>query len=269
MHVLVVIDLTGAQKLPANTNTAILWGAMRDKRRAELDHKRRAELYHKRRAELDQKRATSLVALKAGVPTTDVAERQIDVAERQTDVAERQIDVAERQIDVAERQIDEAERQIDEAERQIDVAGVFICGNHSSTQYPHCSTLHLLLIAVATTHRRSTRRAQCDGAQRPSPERPRARMARGRVHYHGPQRSKGAARRSSKRASSHRPCRRPWRSRTTCATGSRASTAGGSRWLSLDQGHRNGRAVSMAIFQSDGAQGVDSSTSYAIVPRCR
>ena len=31
----------------------------------------------------------------------------------------------------------------------------------------------------------------------------------------------------------------------------------------------NGRAVSMAIFQSDGAQGVDSSTSYAIVPRCR
>ena len=25
----------------------------------------------------------------------------------------------------------------------------------------------------------------------------------------------------------------------------------------------------MAIFQSDGAQGVDSSTSYAIVPRCR
>ena len=212
-----------------------------DKRRAELDHKRRAELYHKRRAELDQKRATSLVALKAGVPTTDVAERQIDVAERQIDVAER----------------------------QIDVAGVFICGNHSSTQYPHCSTLHLLLIAVATTHRRSTRRAQCDGAQRPSPERPRARMVRGRVHYHGPQRSKGAARRSSKRASSHRPCRRPWRSRTTCATGSRASTAGGSRWLSLDQGHRNGRAVSMAIFQSDGAQGVDSSTSYAIVPRCR
>ena len=96
-----------------------------DKRRAELDHKRRAELYHKRRAELDQKRATSLVALKAGVPTTDVAERQIDVAERQTDVAERQIDVAERQIDVAE--------------RQIDVAGVFICGNHSSTQYPTCA----------------------------------------------------------------------------------------------------------------------------------
>ena len=89
-----------------------------DKRRAELDHKRRAELYHKRRAELDQKRATSLVALKAGVPTTDVAERQIDVAERQTDVAERQIDVAE---------------------RQIDVAGVFICGNHSSTQYPTCA----------------------------------------------------------------------------------------------------------------------------------
>ena len=82
-----------------------------DKRRAELDHKRRAELYHKRRAELDQKRATSLVALKAGVPTTDVAERQIDVAER----------------------------QIDEAERQIDVAGVFICGNHSSTQYPTCA----------------------------------------------------------------------------------------------------------------------------------
>ena len=68
-----------------------------DKRRAELDHKRRAELYHKRRAELDQKRATSLVALKAGVPTTDVAERQIDVA------------------------------------------GVFICGNHSSTQYPTCA----------------------------------------------------------------------------------------------------------------------------------
>ena len=31
----------------------------------------------------------------------------------------------------------------------------------------------------------------------------------------------------------------------------------------------NGRAVSMAIFQSDGAQGVDSSTSYAIVPRSR
>ena len=82
-----------------------------DKRRAELDHKRRAELYHKRRAELDQKRATSLVALKAGVPTTDVAERQIDVAERQIDVAER----------------------------QIDVAGVFICGNHSSTQYPTCA----------------------------------------------------------------------------------------------------------------------------------
>ena len=75
-----------------------------DKRRAELDHKRRAELYHKRRAKLDQKRATSLVALKAGVPTTDVAERQIDVAER-----------------------------------QIDVAGVFICGNHSSTQYPTCA----------------------------------------------------------------------------------------------------------------------------------
>ena len=82
-----------------------------DKRRAELDHKRRAELYHKRRAKLDQKRATSLVALKAGVPTTDVAERQIDVAERQIDVAER----------------------------QIDVAGVFICGNHSSTQYPTCA----------------------------------------------------------------------------------------------------------------------------------
>ena len=82
-----------------------------DKRRAELDHKRRAELYHKRRAELDQKRATSLVALKAGVPTTDVAQRQIDVAERQIDVAER----------------------------QIDVAGVFICGNHSSTQYPTCA----------------------------------------------------------------------------------------------------------------------------------
>ena len=51
----------------------------------------------------------------------------------------------------------------------------------------------------------------------------------------------------------------------------------------LDQGHQwpggldgylwikgtNGRAVSMAIFHSDGAQGVDSSTSYAIVPRCR
>ena len=103
MHVLVVIDLTGAQKLPANTNTAILRGAMRDKRRAELDQKRRAEL--------DHNRATSLVALKAGVPTTDVAERQIDVAER----------------------------QIDEAERQIDVAGVFICGNHSSTQYPTCA----------------------------------------------------------------------------------------------------------------------------------
>ena len=84
---------------------------MIDKRRAELDHTRRAELYHKRRAELDQKRATSLVALKAGVPTTDVAERQIDVAERQIDVAER----------------------------QIDVAGVFICGNHSSTQYPTCA----------------------------------------------------------------------------------------------------------------------------------
>ena len=89
MHVLVVIDLTGAQKLPANTNTAILRGAMRDKRRAELDQKRRAEL--------DHNRATSLVALKAGVPTTDVAERQIDVA------------------------------------------GVFICGNHSSTQYPTCA----------------------------------------------------------------------------------------------------------------------------------